>query len=510
MGAFCSRTLMPYDAEDLSVKLTAEDFDLKKGVEVAPEQRFEKPQFNDLWAAVLFVVHLGVTLLYGAGGFYFAMSDSDPTYTPDTYWESDYITIDLSDAFLCGVLLVVALSIGIVAAVVFYIVALKKPLVLIYFSYLTYFLMSMTMSVVILVTGIMVWSILLIILGSLFMAFSLLFCVCLFIARKTADITAAYLKISADILARFPAMLAVLLVSMVLYLIYSGFWMSVFVFSISYEIWVVVLPGTLWLLFSWYWTTQTIVGVVRCCVAGVVGYYYYGNSEDDMKSAVSRAFIRSVSTSLGSICFGTLITALLDTAIAFIGYLRILNATRGAKNLAQLAIRCITCIFLMCAQLCLMRISILMKWFNKYAFTFVGIYGLKFTESGYATMKLLVTNGLEVILNEANYNIVIQAQAFTIAAVTFLVNSALLGVIYYVHGSIDSTVWIAGEIIGIVLSLGVGMISTQLIGYCLPAILVCSAHEPSRMQNKTPELYTLLTTKYSNCILLRRANGEQI
>merc|ERR1712137_405708 len=180
MGAFCSRTLMPYDAEDLSVKLTAEDFDLKKGVEVAPEQRFEKPQFNDLWAAVLFVVHLGVTLLYGAGGFYFAMSDSDPTYTPDTYWESDYITIDLSDAFLCGVLLVVALSIGIVAAVVFYIVALKKPLVLIYFSYLTYFLMSMTMSVVILVTGIMVWSILLIILGSLFMAFSLLFCVCLF------------------------------------------------------------------------------------------------------------------------------------------------------------------------------------------------------------------------------------------------------------------------------------------------------------------------------------------
>merc|ERR1712063_226181 len=110
----------------------------------------------------------------------------------------------------------------------------------------------------------------------------------------------------------------------------------------------------------------------------------------------------------------------------------------------------------------------------------------------------------------ANYNIVIQAQAFTIAAVTFLVNSALLGVIYYVHGSIDSTVWIAGEIIGIVLSLGVGMISTELIGYCLPAILVCSSHEPSRMPRKTPELYALLSTKYADCPLIRRANGEHI
>lgn len=283
-----------------------------------------------------------------------------------------------------------------------------------------------------------------------------------------------------------------------------------FVFSVSYEYYIILLPGTFWLIFSWYWTTQTLVGVVRCCVAGVVGYFYYGDSDEDIKGAVSRAFLRSVSTSLGSICFGSLITALLDTAVSFITYLRILNANRRAQNLGQLILKIFVCFFLLCAQACVIRVSVLLKWFNSYAFTFVGIFGLKFTDAGYATMKLLVNNGLEAILNEANFGIVVRAQAFTIAAVTFLINSLLLALIYFIHGSLDPTVWIGGEVVGIILSLGVGMISTELIGYCLPAILVCSSHEPSRMPRKTPELYALLSTKYADCPLIRRANGEHI
>ena len=64
---------------------------------------------------------------------------------------------------------------------------------------------------------------------------------------------------------------------------------------------------------SFYWTHQVLKNVVRATVSGVVGTWWFSPLEASSfcSTAVSGSFIRSVTYSLGSICLGSLIVAIL-------------------------------------------------------------------------------------------------------------------------------------------------------------------------------------------------------
>ena len=67
------------------------------------------------------------------------------------------------------------------------------------------------------------------------------------------------------------------------------------------------------LVLSFYWTHQVLKNVVRATVSGVVGTWWFSPIEAGSfcSTAVSASFIRSTTYSLGSICFGSLIVAIL-------------------------------------------------------------------------------------------------------------------------------------------------------------------------------------------------------
>jgi hypothetical protein len=76
--------------------------------------------------------------------------------------------------------------------------------------------------------------------------------------------------------------------------------------------------------FSFYWTSQVIKNIIHVTIAGVFATYYFmaGSPQGMSKSPTLASFKRACTTSIGSICFGSLIIAVIQTLRALTQILR--------------------------------------------------------------------------------------------------------------------------------------------------------------------------------------------
>merc|ERR1712154_329864 len=95
------------------------------------------------------------------------------------------------------------------------------------------------------------------------------------------------------------------------------------------------------------------------------------------------AFKRTLTTSFGSVCLGSLIVAFLQAVRA------ILRSSKNGRS------------FLTLIALCLLGcVERLIRYFNKYAYAQCAIYGTSFITSAKATWNLFMTRGLLAIIND--------------------------------------------------------------------------------------------------------------
>ncbi len=138
------------------------------------------------------------------------------------------------------------------------------------------------------------------------------------------------------------------------------------------------------LMLSFYFTTQVLQNSVHVTVAGTVGTWWY--SPEDANSCCSSAIIgstiRTLTTSFGTICFGSLIVALVQATRA------VVQAMRSEDNSILL---CIADCILSCIQG-------LVEYFNKWAYVYVGIYGYHYLKAGKAVMELFHNRGWDAII----------------------------------------------------------------------------------------------------------------
>ena len=92
-----------------------------------------------------------------------------------------------------------------------------------------------------------------------------------------------------------------------------------------------------------------------------------------------------MTTSLGSIAFGSLIVAL----ISVLRQIVISTKKRTKHNLVMCLLECMLT--------CLQRA---MEWFNMYAFVHVAIYGTNYIQSAGNSWGLLKTKGFEALIND--------------------------------------------------------------------------------------------------------------
>jgi len=120
---------------------------------------------------------------------------------------------------------------------------------------------------------------------------------------------------------------------------------------------VILYVVMLYLLFSFYWTSQVIKTIVHVTDSGVFAAFYFleGTPQGTGSVPTLSSLKRACTTSFGSICFGSLIIAILNTIKAI--FQAIASSDDGA------------CGFLAACFACLLSyIEALVEYFNHYAY----------------------------------------------------------------------------------------------------------------------------------------------
>jgi hypothetical protein len=141
-----------------------------------------------------------------------------------------------------------------------------------------------------------------------------------------------------------------------------------------------------------FWSTCVCRNIVMVATAGTVSSWWHHSTQDRQAMTSTRALCRALTLSFGSICFGSLIVSIIQT-IRFI-LMSWQQALKSQGNaVAACLVGCIGCL-VACVQ----------KWveyFNRFAYSYVGIYGYSFVGSGKRVCQLFASKGWSAIMNDS-------------------------------------------------------------------------------------------------------------
>merc|ERR1740121_3289004 len=185
------------------------------------------------------------------------------------------------------------------------------------------------------------------------------------------------------------------------------------------------------------------MNVVHVTVAGVVGTWWLSPADANCccSGAIIGSFIRSITTSFGSICLGSLIVAVIQ-ALRQLAYTARQNDDGNA---------CLICI----AECILSCIQGIVEYFNKWAYIYVGVYGYSYCEAGKNVMQLFRDRGWDAIIADD------------------LVGNAL---------------FLVSIIIGLIIGLMLACILMTVVASGVNSVIVCFADAPAEFQTNHPEL----------------------
>ena len=142
------------------------------------------------------------------------------------------------------------------------------------------------------------------------------------------------------------------------------------------------------LLLMYFWMSSVGKNILHVTTAGVVGTWWFAPDEASTfcSPAVTDSLVRASTFSLGSICLGSLLTAVLQV----LHYLAQSARRQGRGNDLVLCI-------LDCILSCLERLT---TYFNKWSYVYIGLYGYDYLTAGKKVMNLFVERGWTAIIND--------------------------------------------------------------------------------------------------------------
>jgi hypothetical protein len=149
--------------------------------------------------------------------------------------------------------------------------------------------------------------------------------------------------------------------------------------------------GAGWIAFfilSFYWTAHVIKNMLHVTVSGLVGTWYFcpEDASQFCSPAIMDSLSRASTYSFGSICFGSLLTAVLQILHTV--------ARQAVRQQHRASL-------LMCVLQCVLGfLDRLVTYFNKYAMVYVGLYGYDYLTAGKKTADLFAARGWTMILND--------------------------------------------------------------------------------------------------------------
>jgi len=233
------------------------------------------------------------------------------------------------------------------------------------------------------------------------------------------------------------------------------------------------------LLLSMFWTQQVFQNTIHVIIAGVVSTWWFEPAEASSccSVAIKDSFVRATTTSFGSICFGSLLVAIIQTLRAMAESARSNNDTEGCAA------------FLLCIVECLLRcLEDMLEYFNKYAYIYVGMYGYSYLEAGKNVMTLFHQKGWTIIISD---NLI-----SNVLSLFCLIIGGLAGCVGLVLNEINPS-WFEGYegaamgvafgfsfLIGVVIS----AITLSVVDSSVDTVLVSFAEAPLEFEENHPEL----------------------
>jgi len=212
-------------------------------------------------------------------------------------------------------------------------------------------------------------------------------------------------------------------------------------------------------LLVFYWTNQVIMNVVHVTISGVGATVYFMNAHMP-SNPTWHSFRRAMTTSFGSICFGSLVVAILQLLHAL--------CRAAASNRRSFIAVCALCLVS-----CLER---LVQFFNKYAFTYVAIYGDNFIEAAKKAWNLITTATCATIFND---NLIYSAIYVTILFWT-VATGAIVYVIYRnVAVAVSCAIW----------AFVISVVVLRVVYVSVITMFVCVAEEPDALRETNPTLH---------------------
>jgi len=227
---------------------------------------------------------------------------------------------------------------------------------------------------------------------------------------------------------------------------------------------------------SYYWVHQVLQNTMHVTSAGVIGTWWFDPDEASSfcSTAISDSFARATTYSFGSICFGSLLVALIQALRATNHYLR-------GNDDAQ----CIVCI-IDCILGC---IESIVEYFNKWAYVYVGLYGYSYLDAGRNVITLFANKGWTTIITDDLTDNVLFMVSVGIGLLTGLVGLTIakLDQNLFANMGFDDTASV-GFVLGLLVGFIMASILMGVVSSAVNTVIVCFAESPREFEVNHPQL----------------------
>eukprot|EP00271_Cylindrocystis_brebissonii_P008320 TRINITY_DN2240_c0_g1_i3.p1 TRINITY_DN2240_c0_g1~~TRINITY_DN2240_c0_g1_i3.p1 ORF type:complete len:236 (-),score=23.01 TRINITY_DN2240_c0_g1_i3:741-1448(-) len=226
---------------------------------------------------------------------------------------------------------------------------------------------------------------------------------------------------------------------------------------------------------------EVIRSTTHVTTCGTVATYYFQKYAMPPFPTM-RALGRALTTSFGSICLGSFLVALLHACREMVVIIR--SQTKGSEAAAIIA---------SCAECVLQCLENIVRYFNKWAYVQVAVYGKSFAQAARDTWDLIHSQGFNLVINDD-----LTSSALFLGCAFGGVASALVaGIWTYLLPITDVQGWTAVIVaISFIIGFSITYLTVSVVESAVSTYFVCFAEDPATLQRNDPHLYHLIAERH--------------
>ncbi|PKB99360.1 DUF580-domain-containing protein [Rhizophagus irregularis] len=458
----------------------------------------KKPRFQDLWAIILFMIHLiGFAVLSYTGINELINKKNQPSNTNPN--NSDNININISSNIIT--LLVIVGIFGFVLSLLYMLLMQRfpKPLIKItlYLSIAFYFVAAAAYAYFRQYIAAILLAI-----------FGIFYLFCAFTWRDRIPFAAIMLETVTTLTKKYYGTIIMGLVGLVIQVGWTILWIITLIgakdkfyessgcgetqnvkgrssFSCSQPTLYLIV---LYLVFSYYWTSQVIKTIIHVTDSGVFATFYFleGTPSGTGSTPTLSSLKRACTTSIGSVCYGSLIIAILSTT-RFI----LRSIARSDDDACGFIAACLECL--------LSWIEQLVEYFNHYAYVQVAIYGKSYCDAAKDTWRLIKERGVDAIINDNLVGNVLVMGAVFIGALCALFGFGYIR-LFLSNDIVDNNAILILVLICFFFGLVMTGVITNVIDSGVTTTFVALSESPDALKRTKPQLFERIRREWPRVV----------